>query len=128
MKGARGGPHSLAADSRCCRLEFNRHTPRRSNLCSSTLRITRWNGIGLLLSWSAVFAVLAVGYAGSLKLSPRASIAQHMRAFFAAMAMQGYSANPAYIDWLNAEVAAQARDRADHLLAALATPSEERKP
>ena len=49
------------------------------------------------------------------------------RELFAAMAMQGYSANPACIDWRNAEVAAQARDQADHLLAALATPSEERK-
>jgi len=50
------------------------------------------------------------------------------RELFAAMAMQGYSANPACIDWRNAEVAAQARDQADHLLAALATPPEERKP
>ena len=48
------------------------------------------------------------------------------RELFAAMAMQGYSANPACIDWRNAEVAAQARDQADHLLAALATPSEEK--
>ena len=43
------GPHSLAADSLRCRLELNRHTPRRSNLYSSTLGASRGGSFRFVL-------------------------------------------------------------------------------
>jgi hypothetical protein len=83
------GPHSLAAVSRSCRLELIRHAPRRSNLCSSTLvhHAVEEKSLDLVPS---VNGVGAAAYAGILKASPRASIAQAMRAFFAAMATTAF--------------------------------------
>ena len=76
------------------------HSPRRSNLCSSTLRfVTQWwiqiltatgSDSGPLAAWTAQWYSSPLPQAGSLNDSPRASTAQAMRAFFAAMATTAF--------------------------------------
>ena len=82
------GPHSLAEDGLRRLHEFNRHTPRRSNLAHQRFRITRWRE-SVRVSFRA-FRAPGGRYAGSLKLSPRASIAQAVRAFIAATATAAF--------------------------------------
>lgn len=77
-----------------------RHSPRRSNLYSSTLVITRWSkncsGYGGAINChntthcdsGRVF--IASPQAGSLNDSPLVSTAQAMRAFLAAMATTAF--------------------------------------
>ena len=76
------------------------HFPRRSNLCSSTLGfVTRWwvqllmaagSGSRPIAGWTAQWQSSRPPHAGSLNVSPRASTAQAMRAFFAAMATTAF--------------------------------------
>ena len=72
------GPQSLAEDQLLL-LEMNRHTPRRSNLYSSTLA-----------HHAVEINIALLDQAGSLKHSPRTSTAQHIRAFLAAMATMAF--------------------------------------
>jgi hypothetical protein len=65
-----------------------RHTPRRSNLAHQRYRITRWKKKSVVCV--SLGRCVCVRYAGNLKLSPRASIAQAMRAFLAAMATTAF--------------------------------------
>lgn len=85
------GPHSLAADRMLCRPEFNRHTPRRSKpLFINESRITRWRRWPLRSSSLEAQFGLRRPQAGNLKASPRASMAQAMRAFLAAIATTAF--------------------------------------
>jgi hypothetical protein len=69
------GPQSLAEHDTCRLLEMNRHAPRRSNL-----------HITSTLAHHAVKSIFRPAQAGNLNVSGLRSSAQHMRAFFAAIA------------------------------------------
>lgn len=67
--------HSLAGKHGCAAPKLNGHCPRRSNLLSSTLAVTRRKNLRLSR------------LGRHLERSPRLSTAQAMRAFLAAMAI-----------------------------------------
>lgn len=72
-------------------LELIGHAPRRSNPDSSTLLAARGEENRINVSLFLSYLVPGSGaQAGSLKSSPRLSTAQHIRAFFAAMATMAF--------------------------------------
>ena len=100
------GTHSLAEfvvrlPARQSLQELNGHSPRRSNLCTSTSAITRWKKLGRLrrrgrgLVGVGRWAASGGGHGrtpqvGNLNDSPLVSTAQAMRAFLAAMATTAF--------------------------------------